>query len=207
MIHRRKFFYSMSIGMIILMTLSFGCYRGRPSTKPPIHLIPDMDSQPKYEPQSYSAFFQDHSSMRNPISGTFAQGQFPTDLAFTTGKTAQQDYITRMPVAITLPLMQHGQERYNIFCSTCHSRIGDGQGIMIKRGYIPPPSFHDERLIKIEDGYLYEVISNGIRNMPPYAQQIPIADRWAIAAYLRALQRSQHASEMDVPEEIRTKLR
>ena len=108
----------------------------------------------------------------------------------------------------TRELLLRGQERYNIFCSVCHGKSGDGQGIIMtgNYGYTPAPSYHDERLREATDGYLYDVIANGVRNMPGYAQQVPVADRWAIVAYLRALQRSQNATEADIPPSVRARI-
>jgi mono/diheme cytochrome c family protein len=102
-----------------------------------------------------------------------------------------------------MDLMQRGRERYNIFCSPCHDQTGSGQGIVIKKGFLPPPTFHQQRLREVEDGHLYEVIRNGIRNMPSYRHQISVADRWAIVAYVRAMQRSQNARLEDIPAQMR----
>ena len=195
--------------MIVLLTPLYlcGCFRGRPSEKPPIHLVPDMDDQPKYKAYQSSEFFKDHSAMRLPVAGTVAR-EFPVaDKRTLEGREEDGDFVARSPVAITLPLLQRGQERYNIFCAPCHSQVGDGQGIMIKKGYIPPPTFHSDRLRQLEDGYLFEVISHGIRNMPAYGPQVPVDDRWAIVGYIRALQRSQHATRRDVPEQLLEKMR
>ena len=124
-------------------------------------------------------------------------------LTVTPGKVGE--FIKALPdtEALTIQLLRKGQERYNIFCSPCHGRVGDGKGIMVNRGYVPPPTFHSERLREIQDGYLYDVITNGIRNMPAYRYQVPVDDRWAIVSYLRALQRSQNASLEDIPEPLR----
>ena len=102
-----------------------------------------------------------------------------------------------------MQLIERGQQRFNIYCSPCHGRTGDGRGIVVQRGLLPPPSFHDDRLRKVGDGHIFDVISNGIRNMPSYRAQIPVDDRWAIVSYFRALQRSQNASINDVPAEMR----
>ncbi len=193
-----------------LVALAFlqGCGRGRPAEKPAIHMVPDMDAQPKYLPQAYSTFFEDHAAMRQPIAGTVPRGWLRQEVAFnlgidsTTGAPVRQS-----PVPITLGGLQRGQERFNIYCSPCHSRAGDGQGIMVQRGYVPPPSFHSDLLRGYPDGHIFAVITGGIRNMPGYGQLIPVADRWLIINYLRALQRSQQASMADVPEEIRQQIK
>jgi len=189
-----------------LIALSAGCYQGRPTSKPPIHVNPNMDAQPKYEPMEKSAFFANRSAMRLPVEGTIARGNLREDVVFYTGKTADGKPVKTSPVTTTLPLLQRGQKRYNIYCSPCHSQVGDGQGIIVKRGYVPPPTFHDKRLRDIQDGHIFDVISNGIRNMPSYRHQVPVEDRWAIVAYLRALQLSQNAATEDVPEEMLRKL-
>jgi mono/diheme cytochrome c family protein len=116
-------------------------------------------------------------------------------------------YIDSVPVDITLALLQRGQERYNIFCAPCHSKVGDGKGVLVTKGYVPPPTFHAERLRDIPDGYIYDVIMNGVRNMPSYKYQIPVNDRWAITAYVRALQLNQNATLDDVPKEMRDQLK
>lgn len=195
--------------LVILLataTLFVGCYRGRPSQKPPVHLIPDMDSQPKYDTQEASGFFEDGSTMRLPVEGTVAVGHLDNDSPYYRGKNDNGSFVAKTPVPITLPLLKRGRERFNIYCSPCHSRVGDGNGIVVKRGYLPPPTFHSDRLRDVEDGYIFNVITNGIRNMPSYSHQVPVSDRWAIVAYVRALQRSQNAKLADVPVELKEKI-
>jgi mono/diheme cytochrome c family protein len=115
--------------------------------------------------------------------------------------------VNKMPVKLTSILLERGQKRYNIYCTPCHGLTGSGQGIVIKRGFLPPPSFHLDRLRDIEDGHIFDVISKGIRNMPSYSYQIPVADRWAIVGYFRALQRSQNATLKDIPEDVKKTLK
>lgn len=183
-----------------------GCVRGLPKEDPPIRLLQNMYSQEKYKPQSQNPFFEDGSAMRMPVSGTVARGYLRDDVAYYEGKTKEGDTLRVAPVAYTMETMLRGQERYNIYCAPCHSRVGDGKGTVVERGYTPAPTYHDNRLRNVPDGHLYLVISNGIRNMPSYRSQIPVEDRWAIVAYIRALQRSQHASIADVPESMRREL-
>jgi len=192
----------------VLVMLGFmgsvqGCFRGMPSDKPPIHLNPNMDHQEKYLPQSESNFFANGSSMRLPVPGTVARGDLRDDDAYYRGMDANGKPIKKIPVPVTMQLLKRGQERFNIYCSPCHSRVGDGKGMVVKKGFLPPPSFHTDLLRSYPDGHVFDVISHGIRNMPAYGPQIPVADRWAIVAYFRALQRSQHAKIEDLPEEIR----
>jgi len=193
----------MVIGIALLIT---SCYRGKPSEDPPIHLNPNMDSQQKYEAQEESQFFKDGLTMRPPVAGTVARGDLREDDAYYRGRNNDGSLIVKMPVEITMDLLKRGQERYNIYCSPCHDRTGSGKGIVVKKGFLQPPSIHLDRLRESPDGYFYDVISNGIRNMPSYKHQIPVSDRWAIVAYVRALQRSQNAGAEDVPEELRENL-
>ncbi len=190
-------------GLALLLLAQLGCVRGRPSDDPPIHLNPNMDRQEKYVPQSESKFFADGMSMRQPVAGTVARGELHEDNTYYRGRDERDSLIARMPIEITLQLLQRGQERYNIYCSPCHGKTGDGKGIVVQRGMLPPPSFHDPRLVAAPDGHIYDVITNGIRNMPTYRHQIPVPDRWAIVAYFRALQRSQNATINDIPVELR----
>lgn len=192
--------------VLVGMSTTPGCYRGRPSKKPPIHIIPDMDSQPRYDTQEKNEFYPDNLAMRHPVDGTIARGQLYEDSNFATGKDAQGRLVEETPLKITMPFLQNGRQHYDTYCAPCHSRIGDGKGIMVNRGYIPPPTFHEERLRNVEDGHMFDVITNGIRNMPAYDHQISLHDRWAIVAYMRALQRSQNATLEDVPAEQREQL-
>ena len=184
------------------MTIFISCSQERPSTDPPVHLNPNMDDQPKYEAMEESRFFLDRSAMRMPLEGTVARGQLNENTEYFQGKRINGQLIKKMPVLLTEQLLKRGQKRYNIYCTPCHGLTGAGQGIVIKKGFLPPPSFHIDRLRDVEDGHIFDVITNGIRNMPSYRYQIPVADRWAIVAYLRALQRSQNATLNDIPEDV-----
>jgi len=194
---------TMKIIAVMLMVLAVGCVRQSPSEKPPIHLNPNMDSQPKYKSQAESKFFSDGATMRTPVAGTVARGQLREDDEFFLGKVADGSFVRKAPVEVTIQLLERGQERYNIYCSPCHGRVGDGRGIMSSRGYTAPPTFHSDQIREFLDGQLFDIISNGVRNMPPYRFQIPPQDRWAIVCYLRALQRSRNATIDDVPTEMR----
>ncbi|MBC8401315.1 MAG: cytochrome c [Candidatus Marinimicrobia bacterium] len=194
---------------IVILTIAalIGCSRGRTSEKPPVHLNPNMDTQQKYKPFRQSKFFVDGSAMRQPVTGTVARGDLRDNEVYYTGKTGLEIYATANPRPLTKELLLRGQERFNIYCAPCHSQVGDGQGIIMQYKYpIPPTSLHDDRIRLAEDGYLFHVISNGVRNMPSYNHQIPVADRWAIVAYVRALQRSQNDRPEDIPTEIRSAL-
>jgi cytochrome c len=193
--------------ILALAALAVGCTRGRPSKEPPIHINPDMDNQPRYNPQAYSKFFADSAGMRPLVPGTVPRGWLRDDVEYYTGFDKNGNPVEKLPVPIDMKLLRRGEERFNIYCSPCHSRLGDGKGIMIQRGYIPPPSFHEQRVREFPDGHFFDVITHGIRNMPSYKDQIPIADRWAIIAYIRALERSQNATIEDVPPELRKSIR
>jgi mono/diheme cytochrome c family protein len=156
----------------------------------------NMRDQARIKPFEESPFFSDGRSARPLPPGTIARGQLPKNVES-----------TRMPVAVTRELLQRGRERYAIFCTVCHGADGNGKGIVVERGFSPPPSYHDERLRSADDGYLFDVITNGKGAMYPYASRVPTEDRWAIVAYIRALQLSQHSKLEDVPESERTKLR
>jgi hypothetical protein len=158
----------------------------------------DMHDQPKDLPLRMSDFYSDKRSARPIIEGTVARGQLKEDTYFYTGKIGTQEGDV-MPFPVTADVLARGQQRYNIYCSPCHSELGDGRGMIVQRGYRPPPSYHTDRLRKAPIGHFFDVITNGFGAMPDYATQIPVADRWAIAAYIRALQLSQNAQPGDVP--------
>lgn len=194
--------------LMVSVVILAGCYRGQPSEKPPIHLNPNMDSQEKYKPMRESYFFKDHSTMRTPPAGTVARGELRANTVLYTGKNADGSLVSTNPLPVTMPLLKRGQERFNIYCAPCHGGAGDGHGIITQYNYpIPPTNLHEQRLVDAVDGHFYEVMSNGIRNMPSYAHQISVEDRWAIVAYVRALQLTQNASLADIPEDVQTRLR
>ncbi|HHP7239090.1 c-type cytochrome [Longibacter sp.] len=197
----------LTTGLILSVLLLAGC-RGTTSERNPIHPNPNMDWQPKYQAQEKNDFFADQAAMRKPVSGTVARGLLKEDPVFYTGRTEEGDYVERLPIETSRELLERGQERYDIFCAVCHGKSGDGNGIIMVGGpqgqgygYTPAPSYHVDRLRDASKGYMYDVIANGIRNMPGYAQQIPVRDRWAIVAYIDALQLSQNATREDLSSE------
>jgi mono/diheme cytochrome c family protein len=160
----------------------------------------DMHVQPRQNPLSYSDFYADHRSARPPVEGTVARGQLNADTYFYTGKIGNNPG-DEMPFPVTKAVLERGRERYDIYCAPCHSRVGDGNGLVPSRGFArKPPSFHIPRLEKAPLGYFYDVMTNGFGIMPDYAAQITPEDRWNIVAYIRALQLSQNATSADVPE-------
>jgi mono/diheme cytochrome c family protein len=165
----------------------------------------DMVIQPKLKPYQESAFFVDGQSSRPLVAGTVARGQLDLDPAYYKGKLGDL-LVDKIPAKVDRALLVRGQERYNIYCSPCHSRTGDGRGMIVQRGFPPPPSFHIDRLLDAPSGHYFNVISNGYGAMYSYASRVPTDDRWAIVAYIRALQLSQHATFEDVPAEKRPEL-
>jgi hypothetical protein len=157
-----------------------------------------MHNQPKYRPLRATTFFADGSSARPLVEGTVARGTLQEDAVFFTGKVGNTP-VRELPIAVDQHALDRGEERYNIFCSPCHDATGTGRGMVVQRGYRQPPSFHDERLRIADAGYFFDVMTNGFGVMPDYKVQIPARDRWAIVAYIRALQLSQHAATSDVP--------
>jgi mono/diheme cytochrome c family protein len=158
----------------------------------------DMHDQPRFKPLAKSDFYADLRSARTPVEGTVARGQLHEDSYLYTGKIGNNpgDY---MPFPVTEEVLVRGRERFDIYCSPCHSRLGDGRGMIVQRGFRAPPSYHTERLRNAPLGYFFDVMTQGFGAMPEYASQIPARDRWAIVAYIRALQLSQHATSADVP--------
>lgn len=191
---------SASIALGFTLLAISGC-RGSLSEDPPIHPNPNMDAQHRYDAQEPSDFFEDGRAMRPRVEGTIPFGQAKTDDHLHRGKI-DGEWATTLPMEATQALVERGQQRYNIYCSPCHDESGSGDGIIVRRGMLPPPSFHDERLRGEPVGHFYDVITNGIRNMKPYASQINTEDRWAIVAYVRALQLSQNASIDDIPSDV-----
>jgi hypothetical protein len=165
----------------------------------------DMQDQPKYVPLRPSSFFADGRSGRPLVEGTVARGHLNADTVFYKGKIGDQP-VDAFPFPITRDVLARGQERFNIYCSPCHDRLGNGDGMVVRRGYRHPPSYHIDRLRQVPVGYLFDVITNGLGAMPDYAMQVPAYDRWAIVAYIRVLQYSQHAPINDVPPEARKQL-
>jgi mono/diheme cytochrome c family protein len=158
----------------------------------------DMHNQPKYRGLRPSAFFADGSSARPLVEGTVARGTLQEDEAFFTGKVNKVD-VKELPFPVDEHVLNRGQERFNIYCTPCHGRTGSGNGMVVQRGYRPPPSFHSERLRLADAGHFFDVMTNGFGAMPDYRVQVTARDRWAIVAYIRALQLSQHATAADVP--------
>lgn len=166
-----------------------------------------MYDQPKYEAHEASRFFEDGLASRAPLEGTVARGHLRLDEHYWQGKV-NGEMATTLPASVDFSedLLNRGQDRFNIYCSPCHDRTGSGNGMIVQRGLKPPPSFHEERLREAAIGYYFDVMTNGFGAMYSYASRIPVADRWAIAAYVRALQFSQRADYELLPAEDQRQL-
>ena len=186
-----------------------GC--GSVSRQPPLEVWDDMDRQPKYKPQAVSLLADGSvgdwkTTQRYPVPGTIARGYLKPQDAYHTGLENGQ-YVGRIPMTVDADLLKYGQQRFNTYCSPCHSRVGDGKGIVPAKSGWQATNLHEERIRNMADGDLFNVISYGRRSMPGYRFQMVERDRWAIAAYVRALQRTQIATIEDVPAELRSDLR
>lgn len=166
----------------------------------------DMHDQPKFIPLRPTAFFGDGRSERPLGEGTVARGHLNDDVEFYTGKGAGGKPVYEFPFPVTGAVLERGRDRFNIYCAPCHDRLGEGNGMIVKRGFRHPPSYHIERLRRVPNGYLFDVITSGFGAMQDYAAQISPGDRWAIVAYLRALQLSHQATLEDVPPAERAQL-
>jgi mono/diheme cytochrome c family protein len=165
----------------------------------------DMHDQPKYKPYRYSDFFGDDRSERPQVEDTVARGQLHEDDDTYLGKTGTV-FAARFPMPVTEAVLTRGQERFTIYCTPCHGQTGRGDGYVVQRGYRRPPSFHIDRLRSQPPGYFFDVITNGFGVMPDYASQVPVEDRWAIVAYLRALQLSENVPLAEVPADVQSRL-
>ena len=167
----------------------------------------DMHDQPKYKPLAASTFFSDGQSARPLVADTVARGHLDEDVELYTGKTAGGKLVDVLPMPVDADVLRRGRGRFEIYCSPCHDRTGSGHGMVVRRGFKAPPSYHIDRLRQAPVGYFYDVMTNGFGAMPDYRAQVSVADRWAIVAYIRALQRSQQGTLADVPPQEAEKLK
>lgn len=165
----------------------------------------DMQDQPKYKPLAPSRFFADGRSARPIPAHTIARDELNDNDSFHTGEI-NGAFLDTIPLAVNLQLLERGHDRYNIFCSPCHGEVGDGLGMVARRGFQIPANLHTDRLRAVPPGYIYQVITNGYGAMPDHGDQIPVRDRWAIVAFVRALQLSHHVTLADVPRAEREQL-
>jgi Cytochrome C oxidase, cbb3-type, subunit III len=189
------------VALAALTASTAGC-RGEKSSDPPLSIERNMYDQERYNPQSYSHFFANHATMRPFVEGVVPQEGFEDDVSIATGLLPDgSGYVLTVPSAVASrfggaePMLERGRDRFNIFCAPCHGRTGDGKGMVARapEGFPPLPTYTDPRICHLPDGQLFATITNGARLMPPYANQIAIADRWAVVSYVRALEQSQLA--------------
>jgi mono/diheme cytochrome c family protein len=178
---------------LLLLALGTGCRQ-------------DMHDQPKLKPYARTDFYADQRASRAPLPGTVARGQLREDGHLYTGKLDGK-LAQELPFPVTAELLQRGQERYRIYCTPCHGQTGRGDGMVVRRGFRKPASFHDDRLRGEPVGYFFDNMTNGFGAMPDYAAQIGVRDRWAIAAYVKALQLSQHAAVEELSPELLGRVR
>lgn len=164
----------------------------------------DMKDQSRYEAYEASPFFVNGQASRQPLEGTIAREQRLED-SRSTGK-ADGQFVTEFPVDIDRAVLERGRDRYRIYCALCHGEVGIGDGMIVRRGFKPPPSYHQARLREVPPGYLFDVVSHGFGVMPRFGDRLEPEDRWAIVAYVRVLQLSQQGQLDDVPGEVRQKL-
>jgi mono/diheme cytochrome c family protein len=219
-------YFFIGLGLFLVGLLAVAGFRGQKSEKPPIEIFPDMDHQPKVKAQVPSEFFTDGRGNRQPVPGTVPLGYeapvskenpFPDEGKYrmvryssgtdylNTGRFGDQ-WGTGIPMPVTAELMQRGQDRYTIFCGVCHGASGGGNGVAGQYGLVAIANLHQDRLRDMADGEIYNTITMGKNTMLGYGSKIPVDDRWAIVAYVRALQAAQTATINDVPPEERTKL-
>jgi mono/diheme cytochrome c family protein len=165
----------------------------------------DMHQAPRYDPLAESDFFADKRAARPLVEGTVARGFLREDRRFYTGKEGST-FVPEVPMRVDKELLLRGQDRFNVYCSPCHGRTGEGNGMIVQRGLKQPPSFYTQRLRTQPDGYFYDVITNGFGAMQDYAAQVQPRDRWAIVAYLRTLQFSRNVNAADLSAEDRARL-
>ncbi|MBZ0111212.1 MAG: cytochrome c [Thermoanaerobaculia bacterium] len=184
------------LGLLLLLG---GC-RGCPKSQPPIHLNPNMDSQPKYRAQAESAFFADGATMRTPVEGTVARGAMPMADPLHTGRQGD-GFVVGIPLPVDAAVLTRGQQRYGIYCLPCHGDQANGRGMLYQRSQIQSADLHDPRIVAMPSGEIFDTMTNGLGLMPAYDYSIPVADRWAIIAYIRTLQGADGES-LSVPNVV-----
>ncbi len=208
------------VGFFVLVVgvVAVAGFRGSFTRNTPIELFPDMDRQPKLRPQAPNNFFPDGLSSRLPVEGTVAHASAVQVGAekvfghqshpFNTGKiSGKTNFVELIPAPVTAQFMERGQQRYNIYCSPCHSSVGDGKGVTSKYGMTATASLHDPRIVRMADGEIFHTITVGKNTMMGYADKLEPADRWAVIAYVRALQRARLATKDEVPADIMATLK
>ena len=203
-----------TLAFVVVLLLSVMGFRGMMSPRPPLEVFPDMDHQAKYKPQAESKFFADGRADRQIPAGAVPYGRsaekadpdfLKADEVHYAGKNADGSFIKGFPADIVVDsaFVRRGQNRFQIYCAPCHGALGDGQGITKSYGMVATPTYHDDRLRGMPEGEIFNTITNGKNTMFPYADKLSTTDRWAVIAYVRALQRAHHATIDDVPLEQR----
>ena len=194
--------------LVTIAVVGIAGFRGEISRRPPIEVFPDMDRQPKLRPQTGNEFFANRLSSQLPVAGTIARGSAYEDSPINTGRvTGTTNFVETLPVPVTEALLRRGQERFQISCQPCHGAGGDGKGITTKYGMAVIADLHDaqtRRVVQQPDGEIFNTITHGKGVMGAYGPNIAVQDRWAIVAYVRALQRSRLAAADDVPKELQS---
>jgi hypothetical protein len=201
----------LSFFVCVILVVAIAGRRGSLSRRPPIELFPDMNRQPHLRPQVPDTFFADGRASRVAVDGTIArEDTHYEDMPVNTGHlTGSTNFVDNIPMPVTGELLARGQQRFNINCSPCHGAQGDGKGITVRVGAMPPTpkNLHDKTYVEMKDGEIFNTITYGKNLMGPYGANITVEDRWAIIAYLRALQLSQLGTMDDVPEQMRSTLK
>ena len=207
----RKFLvYFLTFWALAVVTIvSVAGLRGSLSRKPPLEVFPDMDRQPKLRPQTVTKFagFADGQSSRAHVAGSVSREAAAAADETTTGKKADGAWVDASPVPVTRELVNRGRERYGIYCAPCHGLSGDGNGVTTKFGMAAVAKLHDERLIKMADGEIFNTITYGKNLMYPYADKLDPQDRWAVVSYVRALQLSRLGKKEEIPDAVRATLK
>lgn len=190
------------LASLLLLSLLLMSCRGQLSEKPPISPQQNMQFQNRFNAQEENEFFANNMAMRPPVEGTIARGNLRQNSELYQGRDENGNFITEIPLDVTQSFLYRGKERYDIYCTPCHGKTGDGQGIIMtgQYGYVPAPSYHRQASYDMPDGQFYSAITEGIRSMPAYNTQIKVEDRWAIVAYIRALQESQNVPREELEQ-------
>jgi mono/diheme cytochrome c family protein len=190
------------IASLFLFSFLLMSCRGQLSEKPPISPQQNMQFQNRFNAQEENSFYANNMAMRPPVEGTIARGKLRQNSELYEGRDENGNFVTENPFEVTRSFLYRGKERYDIYCTPCHGNVGDGQGIIMtgQYGYVPAPSYHRQASYDMPDGQFYSAITEGIRSMPAYNTQIKVEDRWAIVAYIRALQKSQNVPREEIEE-------
>ena len=201
-------YFLLIFGLVVVAVMGVLGQRGQHFKKPPLEIFPDMDRQPKLRPQQPNLTFANGRSSQEPVLGTVARGDRYQNSPVNTGRMVDStNFVASIPVPVTEQLMARGRQRFDIYCVPCHGPSGDGNGIVKKYGYGTIRSIHEKPVVLQADGELFNTITFGKSTMMPYGSQISIEDRWAIVAYVRALQRSRLGTLDEVPEQLKAGLK